>query len=502
MEEQKTDHISFKALFHECNAGFLFLIENMKEGYFETDLSGTLTFFNNTFCRILGYQDNELKGVNYRCFLGKDSVGNVYQLFRNLYGKKHGEDFFRVEVITQNGIRKQVDANVFLKKNIKDESIGFGGIVRDLSKQKRIIDKLVEAGSELKVFADSLPQIVFETNESGMITFINRHACDMLGYKKREFVYGISLLQLVDDDDRERVKAYVQKCFFELNYNGLECNVLKKDGSFFPVILYANSVIRKKQPICIRGFFVDISKLKKTETQLRKAEKISIQIADKEKNVRKIFQKYVPDEVVNKVISIDESDLITVGEKKTVTILNVDIRGYSLLTKTAGAEDVIAVLNFFLKIMGTTVLSYKGMIDKYLGDGLMAIFGALQSTANPSLDAVKTAIDMIEKSDEVSRFSKDLCNMPITLGISINTGEAIVGNIGFDKKMDYTAIGEVVNNTFRLQEYTRVKPNSILICEKTFKMIESYTHESLLSVTPARGGSDKINAYEVIGINN
>ena len=104
---------------------------------------------------------------------------------------------------------------------------------------------------------------------------------------------------------------------------------------------------------------------------------------------------------------------------------------------------------------------------------MLAIFGAPVSTANPALDAVLAAQEMISAIDSLSALSLDRCGIPLKIGISINTGEAIVGNIGFSKKMEYTVIGDVVNETFRLQDLTRNRANSILIGESTYNQVKA-----------------------------
>lgn len=199
----------------------------------------------------------------------------------------------------------------------------------------------------------------------------------------------------------------------------------------------------------------------------------SNRIAKKEKFIRTIFQKYVPEEIVAKILEQGESDQMAVSEKKIITVFNVDIRGYSKMSKEASTEDVVKILNRFFHKMGNIVIQHKGLVDKYLGDGMLAIFGAPVSTANPALDAVHAAQEMISAVEGLSRISLDRCNIPLKIGISINTGEAIVGNIGFSKKMEYTAIGDVVNETFRLQDLTRRKANSILISEVTYNQVKS-----------------------------
>jgi adenylate cyclase len=225
----------------------------------------------------------------------------------------------------------------------------------------------------------------------------------------------------------------------------------------------------------------------------------STNMAKKERLIRNIFQKYVPEEVTNEILGLGERDLITVGEKRPVTLLNVDIRGYSRMSKTAPAEEVVEVLNYFFMAMGKKVLKHKGILDKYLGDGLLAIFGAPVATRNPALDAVLAALEMTETMITVSKFSEERCGLSLKIGVSINTGDAIVGNIGFEKKMDYTAIGDVVNDTFRLQDLTREKPDSILVSNSTYRKIEPFVEARSLGIRALGNAESEMEVYEITG---
>ena len=225
----------------------------------------------------------------------------------------------------------------------------------------------------------------------------------------------------------------------------------------------------------------------------------SAHLAQKERLIRTIFQRYVPEEIVNDILQKGESDQLTVGERKIVTVFNVDIRGYSSMSKQAATEDVVAVLNCFFMKMGNIVLKHKGILDKYLGDGLLAIFGAPISTKNPALDATFAAIAMTEEIATVSKLSQERCGVPLKIGISINTGEALVGNIGFNKKMEYTVIGDVVNETFRLQELTRRKSNSILISESTYQQVKLFVYANQWKVKRFTDREGVMDIYEVTG---
>jgi class 3 adenylate cyclase len=223
--------------------------------------------------------------------------------------------------------------------------------------------------------------------------------------------------------------------------------------------------------------------------------------AKKERMIRGIFQKYIPAEIVNEILDRDEHDLrqLGVGEKRYVTLLNADIRGYSKISKTLDAENIVSILNHFFMVMGNVIISHKGIVDKYLGDGILAIFGAPILTKDHALHATLAAIDMVKQSEIIDDFVKKNFGIPIKMGISIHTGEVILGNIGFDRKMEYTVIGDVVNDTFSLQHLTKGKPNSILISETTQQAVEPYIRTKKLGLKTLKTNEYTMTVYEVIG---
>ncbi|HLA26594.1 MAG TPA: adenylate/guanylate cyclase domain-containing protein [Syntrophales bacterium] len=225
----------------------------------------------------------------------------------------------------------------------------------------------------------------------------------------------------------------------------------------------------------------------------------SQEMAKKERFIRNIFQKYVPAEVVNEILKLGERDAIPLGEKRLLTLLNADIRGYSRMSKTLPAEDVVSILNHFFLAMGNAILGHGGILDKYLGDGFLAIFGAPAARENPALDATLAAIDMLKDLAPVDNFARQRYGITLNIGISIHTGEAVVGNIGFDRKMEYTVIGDVVNDTFRLQDIAREKPNSILISKATQREVGRFVRTRFLGVRSLGAQESEMEVYEVLG---
>lgn len=197
----------------------------------------------------------------------------------------------------------------------------------------------------------------------------------------------------------------------------------------------------------------------------------TLSMAEHERGIRKMFQKFVPREIVDKIIHNDGQERPLIEELKILTLLNIDIRGFSVLSKKIGPQRTVSMLNHFFTCMGDIVFNHGGIVDKYLGDGFLALFGAPISGKSDADNAIAAALAMQRSLATVNEHFVGVLDAPLTMGISVHTGEAVVGNIGFEKKMDYTVIGDSVNAVFRLQDLTKSRPNGILISEKTLQAV-------------------------------
>jgi adenylate cyclase len=193
----------------------------------------------------------------------------------------------------------------------------------------------------------------------------------------------------------------------------------------------------------------------------------TVSMAEHERGIRNMFQKFVPKEIVDQIIHGSETGKTEIEEFRTLTLLNIDLRGFSRLTRKIGPQKTVSLLNGFFSIMGAIVFKHNGIVDKYLGDGFLAIFGAPLASTMAADNAVAAALEMKDAVQRLNQhFVKELV-AKVDIGVSLHTGEVVVGNIGFDMKMDYTVIGDPVNAVFRLQELTKAYPNGILISEST-----------------------------------
>ena len=226
----------------------------------------------------------------------------------------------------------------------------------------------------------------------------------------------------------------------------------------------------------------------------------TLSMADHERGIRKMFQKFVPLEIVDKIIHNVGTEKPWIEELKILTLLNIDIRGFSTLSKRIGPQRTVAILNHFFSTMGEIVFNHGGIVDKYLGDGFLALFGAPVSGSTDADNAIAAALKMKESLQDVNDHFAGELDAPLSMGISIHTGEAVVGNIGFEKKMDYTVIGDSVNAVFRLQDLTKSRPNSILISEKSCQaVVESILDVREIGQCDAGGPLGGQRIYELLG---
>jgi class 3 adenylate cyclase/putative methionine-R-sulfoxide reductase with GAF domain len=199
----------------------------------------------------------------------------------------------------------------------------------------------------------------------------------------------------------------------------------------------------------------------------------TVSMADHERSMRRMFQKFVPKEVLERILHGSETEKTVIEELRTLTLLNLDIRGFSHLSKDIGPQKTVSLLNRFFSIMGDIVFKHHGIVDKYLGDGFLAIFGAPVASTRDADNALTAALEMRRALQLANPIFRKAFGTTIKIGTSILTGEVVVGNIGFEKKMDYTVIGDAVNAVFRLQDLTRFYPDGILLGETTRRACRS-----------------------------
>ncbi len=213
--------------------------------------------------------------------------------------------------------------------------------------------------------------------------------------------------------------------------------------------------------------------------------------------IRDTFGRYVTQEVVKKLLESKES-LELGGETREVTIMMSDLRGFTAITADMDPEAVIAFLNRYLEKMIEILVDYRAVIDEIIGDGILAFFGAPEPMEDHPARAVACALQMQAAMAEINA-ANELDGMPrLEMGIAVNTGAVVVGNIGSEKRMKYSVVGAHVNFTGRMESYT--VGGQVLISPSTYARVEDLVevHESLK--VQMKGVSQPATLYDVRGI--
>ena len=214
-------------------------------------------------------------------------------------------------------------------------------------------------------------------------------------------------------------------------------------------------------------------------------------------DMRRTFGRYLTDEVVASLLETP-GGLTFGGERRKVTILISDLRGFSAISESLPPEQVVTILNLYLGVMSDTVTHYNGTINEFIGDGIFVMFGAPIYREDDSERAVACAIAMQSAMVEVNRQNQQLALPAIEMGIGINTGEVVVGNIGSQRRAKYTVIGNHVNLAARIESYT--VGGQILISEGTFHDAGPIVRvDGHIQVEP-KGIKEPITLYNVSGI--
>ena len=214
------------------------------------------------------------------------------------------------------------------------------------------------------------------------------------------------------------------------------------------------------------------------------------------KRLRSTMARFLTKELTDRLL--EGGELSLGGTLQKATILFSDIRGFTNFAERNGPQETVSMLNQYFTVMYEQIVNNSGMLDKYIGDAMMSVFGVPFSTNRDADNAVQTAIDMIKELDVFNKKRVESGDEPIRIGIGINTGEVVSGNIGSDKRMDYTVIGDGVNLAARLEGITKLYKVSVLISESTKDSLHDRYLLRELDWIRVKGKDEPIAIFEVV----
>ncbi len=221
--------------------------------------------------------------------------------------------------------------------------------------------------------------------------------------------------------------------------------------------------------------------------------------AEKRK-IKGTLSKYISPDVMNAVLATGRNPSAEIGQRQELSILFSDIRGFTTFSESHQPEKVVEMLNYYLGSMVDLVFEHQGTLDKFIGDAVMAFWGAPLPDDQHVRRAVLCALRMQESLVELKKNWKDQEN-PFTfeIGIGINTGDVIVGNIGGEKRLDYTVIGDNVNLASRLEGLTKYYHAPIILGEKTYEDAKSHFVTRKVDLVRVKGKQNSVTIAEVLG---
>ncbi|QTA38193.1 adenylate/guanylate cyclase domain-containing protein [Thermosipho ferrireducens] len=212
------------------------------------------------------------------------------------------------------------------------------------------------------------------------------------------------------------------------------------------------------------------------------------------KKMKEYLYRYVPDTVADYLVKKGKLELG--GENREIVVLFSDVKGFTSLSEKKSAEEVVKILNGYLTRMSEVIRNkYGGTIDKFVGDAIMAIFGAPVSYENDIERALKCALDMRK---ELNRFNEEM-GINLDSGIGIHFGPAVVGNIGAPFRMDYTSIGDTINTCSRMEHLTRELDADIIVSDVIVKNTKNFEFKYLGEFS-VKGKSKPLKLYELKGV--
>jgi adenylate cyclase len=216
------------------------------------------------------------------------------------------------------------------------------------------------------------------------------------------------------------------------------------------------------------------------------------------RQLKTAFQYYVPPKVVEE-IAADTSKLRLGGEKRELTVLFSDIRGFTSVSETLEPEDLVRLLNGYFTDMTNIVFEHKGSLDKYIGDAIMAVFGAPVAEAEHPRLACRAALDMMKALGGLQKHWRAEGLPAFDIGIGINTGPMVVGNMGSVTRFNYTVIGDAVNLASRIESLNKVYGTGVLVSETTYGQVkDEFPRAREIDRISVRGRSQVVGIYELI----
>lgn len=329
----------------------------------------------------------------------------------------------------------------------------------------------------------SLTNGVISTNAAGEIIAANPSAKKLLGLAEEDVIEGKPI---------EQVVRFKEGDFSRWLQGALKAQNEKSRQQYYPDRTLQSFGSECRSVHLSINSIADASDAKNVYGALVVMEDIS-----DEKRLKNTMYRYMTQELAEQLLQSGDAKLG--GDRKELSILFSDIRGYTNLVENMGAEEVVTMLNEYFSSMVEAIFKHKGTLDKYIGDAIMGVFGSPVPLEDHAWRAVQTALEMRSNLAEFNASRLALQKQPISIGIGIHSGEAIGGNIGHQRRMEFTVIGDDVNLGSRLEGTSKMYGCDIVISGNTYEPCADRIWVRELDIVRVKGKIQPVTIYELLG---
>lgn len=398
----------------------------------------------------------------------------------------------RLKTLTGKDLIVHVDKVPYF--NDKGDVIGVIVLAKDITDSVKAEKARQESERKFRSIVNTAVDGIIMINEKGEIQLLNPALARMFGYEIEE-LQGQKINMLMPEPHRTDHDRYLTK-YIETGKPlgqgivglGREVEGRRKDGSLFPIHLAVSETCLEGEKHMFTGIISDITELKRTQKALE-ASKHALEIQNRS------YSRFVPREFLGylgkkTIVDVELGDQV----QKEMTIMFSDIRKFTDLSEKMTPTENFSFLNAYLGKMEPVILAHAGFVDKYIGDGIMALF------PHSSDDAVKGGIAMLHALSEFNYIREQKQQSPINIGIGLHTGSLMLGTIGGSNRMDGTVISDAVNLASRVEGMTKIYGTSLLITEHTYNVLENINDYDIriIDKVKVKGKSEPVIIFEIL----
>ncbi len=357
-------------------------------------------------------------------------------------------------------------------------------------KQKSILNRIIADMTE------GILTIGFD----GIVAFANPAALAILEKESSELVgWSFGRVFLTDEKNDDFVQCVLDAVY--ARRQGLESYVDYQTSGGIRQLRIVSSCLRDGgKPVGVVLVISDITELNEMRDAVRAMEKIrelNSQLELRNRVLQETFGRYLSDDIVREILDSPQGWKLG-GQKQRLTVLMSDLRGFTSISERMQPQDLISMLNHYFGEMYEEIERFHGTVIEFIGDGLFVIFGAPVRNDMHASDAVAAAVAMQRRMEDVNRWNADRGYEKLSMGIGINTGDVILGNIGSERRTKYGVLGAAVNLTGRIESFTT--GGQILISPGTREAVRSELRIRQTLKTSPKGVREELLLYDVTGI--